>query len=258
MLDTLLTGPGKHFTRAITTYHVTRTWVTTLHEWTNLDRRIVANSQSPPSKCCWYSNLRKKFERTMASVTVRSKNFLPPRLAVEKVWFSRNLSETGYEITESCRNSQSCCVITSLFDTNRDNFEVSVKFFIQKHSAIFRTASASLSNTGAEESLQVTDACSRLSFALVWKSKCGVSMRRSCVIQCSKQSPDMIDQSTKNAKSNDNSTIVPYRKQVTGGRLWFLFWLIFKAVFRWSTDSMLVLTVKRQIENIFIGDSPRM
>lgn len=151
MLDTLLTGPGKHFTRAITTYHVTRTWVTTLHEWTNLDRRIVANSQSPPSKCCWYSNLRKKFERTMASVTVRSKNFLPPRLAVEKVWFSRNLSETGYEITESCRNSQSCCVITSLFDTNRDNFEVSVKFFIQKHSAIFRTASASLSNTGERE-----------------------------------------------------------------------------------------------------------
>ena len=128
MLDTLLTGPGKHFTRAITTYHVTRTWVTTLHEWTNLDRRIVANSQSPPSKCCWYSNLRKKFERTMASVTVRSKNFLPPRLAVEKVWFSHNLSETGYEITESCRNSQSCCVITSLFDTNRDNFEVSVNF----------------------------------------------------------------------------------------------------------------------------------
>ena len=88
---------------AFTTYHVTRTWVTTLHEWTNLDRRIVANSQSPPSKCCWYSNLRKKFERTMASVTVRSKNFLPPRLAVEKVWFSRNLSETGYEQTANHR-----------------------------------------------------------------------------------------------------------------------------------------------------------
>ena len=39
----------------------------------------------------------------MASVTVRSKNFLPPRLAVEKVWFSRNLSETGYEQTANHR-----------------------------------------------------------------------------------------------------------------------------------------------------------
>ena len=194
----MLTGLGKHFTRVIMTYHVIQIWVTTLHEWTNFDRHIVENSQSPPLNCCWYSNLRKKIERTMASVTVRSKNFLPSRLAVEKVWFSRNLSETGYKIVTSWRNSQSFCAIALFFDTNCDKLEVSVEIFIQKHSAISRTASASLSNTCAEKSLQVNDTWSRLSFARVWKSKCDVSLRRSCILGCSKQSPDMIDQSTKN------------------------------------------------------------